>query len=447
MSVLDVQIPPISTNLNDPIVAGQTAKEWYLFWHQSGDRINALNEMITYGGSADRLDPSQVPYGALYVESDRGGVIYQNQDGIWHYIAGTMWATLNPDQRPTDLGPNDAGFDFRSTDTDPRYGGREFIWSGTDWIEVTPNRYGTHADRLALTPANLWQGMIYVETDRSEVIYQVQNGVWHYLAGTMWGTLSPDHRPTDLGANDAGFAFRTTDTSAANAPRTFVWSGSEWIETTTVLYGTHAARPVADEKTPPRTLYIETDRGNVIYQQQANTWVYVAGRMYGTLSPDQRPTGLGASDAGFQFQATDQQRQFYWSGTAWVEAIAGNSAQLVTATGTLNLTTTATQIPGLTLTLPTAGNYLVIGVFYFNLVPADSGATLIGLFPPVGTASVAVFNLNLAGIAGGGTVSQQWLYTASAGATISLQAYRAGGAGGSSVLGGHSSLSAIWISS
>jgi hypothetical protein len=71
--------------------------------------------------------------GALYVEFDRGGVIYQNQNNVWKYLAGTMWGTLSPDQRPTDLGVNDGGFDFRATDQQ-----REFIWSQTAWVEVTP---------------------------------------------------------------------------------------------------------------------------------------------------------------------------------------------------------------------------------------------------------------------------------------------------------------------
>ena len=93
-------------------------------------------------------------------------------------------------------GFNDGGFDFRTTD-DPA---REFIWSQAEWIEATPVRYGTHAARLAVVVA--------------DVIDQLrrQNGTtWQYIAGTMWGTMSPDQRPTDLGTHDAGFDFRSTD--------------------------------------------------------------------------------------------------------------------------------------------------------------------------------------------------------------------------------------------
>ena len=68
-----------------------------------------------------------------------------------------------------------------------------------------------------------------------------------------------------------------------------------------VLYGTHAARPPADEKTPPRTIYVENDRG-AIYQHQAGFWQYLAGTMWGTLSPRSKADRLGHHDAGFDFR-------------------------------------------------------------------------------------------------------------------------------------------------
>jgi hypothetical protein len=182
----------------------------------------------TQGTHASRPDPKQVPDGALYTESDRT-VLYYASGGEWHYLAGEMYGTLNPDQRPTDLGVNDAGFLFRATDNDPQYSGREGAWSGGEWIEITPALWGTHANRLALTVADQINGELYVEADRSGVIYQNQFGVWHFLAGTMWGTLTPDTRPTDLGTDDAGFTFRGTDQQ-----RQFIWSGTAWVETTPV---------------------------------------------------------------------------------------------------------------------------------------------------------------------------------------------------------------------
>lgn len=232
-----VQIPPLRTNLNDPEATDQTAKEWYLYWQKSGQRINTLNGMISYGDHADRLNPSLAPDGALFVDSDYSGIVYQNQGGKWHYTAGTMWGTLNPDQRPVGLGANDAGFTFRAIDTDQNYAAREFVWSGSIWVETTPARYGTHAARLGFT--NPENGELFVEYDRNGVIYQNQFGAWHFLAGIMWGTLSPDQRPTDLGANDAGFTFRGSDQA-----REYIWSGTVWVEIGDIVENQGAALPV-----------------------------------------------------------------------------------------------------------------------------------------------------------------------------------------------------------
>jgi hypothetical protein len=179
----------------------------------------------TYGPHTDRPSPTNAPNGSVYIETDRGS-IYQNWNGVWRFITGTMWASLNPDQRPTDLGVNDGGFDFRTTD-DPA---REFIWSQAEWIEATPVRYGTHAARLAVVVSLAIDQLLWIETDRG-VLYQLQNGTtWQYIAGTMWGTMSPDQRPTDLGTHDAGFDYRSVDLPA----REFIWSQVSWVETTSI---------------------------------------------------------------------------------------------------------------------------------------------------------------------------------------------------------------------
>jgi hypothetical protein len=231
-----IQIPPIRTSLEDPDAAnggnaatgGRTAKEWYYFWQRSGEKLDGL---VTYGKHADRPDPdgvAPIPDGALYLEQDRGSTFYQFQDGNWMYIAGVMWGTLSPDQRPADLtAPNDIGFEFWATDQTPV---RKFLWSGSAWIEQTPALYGTHAERIAMSPAGIALGVLYIETDRSNVIYEMRNpgpgNVWVYVTGTMSGTLSPDQRPGDLGTQGAGFAFRATDTR-----QLFAWDGSAWRET------------------------------------------------------------------------------------------------------------------------------------------------------------------------------------------------------------------------
>ena len=253
-------------------------------------------------------------------------------------------------------------------------------------------RYGTHTDRLNTTDAS--NGALWVETDRGNTIYEAQDDGaggqrWVYVTGTMYGTLSPDQRPTDLRPFDAGFVYRTTDADTAKAPREFIWSGAEWVETTRVLYGTHGGRPVADEKTPARTIYVETDRGNTIYQQQANAWVYAAGTMYGTLSPDQRPAGLGANDAGFKFGATDTKRAYRWTGSAWAETTpqtpwtsdidaAGfrllNTGNVGIGTATVPVSTFNATRSFLTIRGPTAN-----GVLELTSAQADALNNVIGL--------------------------------------------------------------------
>jgi hypothetical protein len=180
---------------------------------------------------------------------------------------------------------------------------------------------GTHGDRPS--PDGMPEGALYYENDRG-VLYAATLGVWQYVAGTMFGTLSPvDARPTDLGTHDAGFDFRTIVAPA----REFLWSQAEWIEVTPVQYGPHSARP------NPATivqgaLYVEGDRGGVIYQVESpagtNLWQYLAGTMWGTLVPDQRPTDLGVHDAGFDFRTTvAPPREFIWNQTAWIETTPG----------------------------------------------------------------------------------------------------------------------------
>jgi hypothetical protein len=222
-------IPPIRQSLEDLNSAKKndldqplTEKSWYLYWQKTGDRVNAntdkLSKLITYGNHADRPPADAMPAGSLYMETDRGNVIYQQIGGNWHYLAGTMFGTLSPDQRPTDLSVYDAGFDFRGTDV-----ARQFLWSQTEWIETTEAQYGNHAARP--NPNTIVQGALYCEIDRSGVLYQNIGTAWKYRAGTMYGTLVPDQRPTDLGTNDGGFEFRGTDQQ-----RHFIWSQTVWIE-------------------------------------------------------------------------------------------------------------------------------------------------------------------------------------------------------------------------
>jgi hypothetical protein len=201
---------------------------------------------------------------------------------------------VTPDQRPTDLGVNDGGFDFRGTDD-----AREFIWSQTQWIEVTEVRYGTHAGRP--NPLDVVNGALYVEFDRGGAIYQNQNNVWKYLAGTMWGTLSPDQRPSDLGVNDAGFDFRATDQQ-----REFIWSQTAWVEVTPVTGALNLTHPNVVTKVGTAGQIVE---GGITDQSAANSdhvHITAAGNVgIGTpsaaapleVNPPARATAFNAGDA------------------------------------------------------------------------------------------------------------------------------------------------------
>ena len=245
-------------------------------------------------------------------------------------------------------------------------------------LQASTTIEGTHANRP--DPSTVPDGSIYVEFDRG-VLYCNENGVWQYIAGTMYALLNPDQRPTDLGPNDAGFEFRSIDSDPNYAPRQFLWSQTEWVETTMVLYGTHAARPPADEQTPPRTIYVESDRG-AIYQHQAAVWQYLAGTMWGTLVPDQRPTDLGTHDAGFDFRGTDQQREFIWSQTAWVETTSISGAANLTHANVVTKVGAVGQIVEGGITDLSAGNSGVVNISASGTLDVNGCAITRGISTP-----------------------------------------------------------------
>ena len=89
------------------------------------------------------------------------------------------------------------------------------------------------------------------------------------------------------------------------------------VAVTWLYAGTHAARPAATGLVPG-TLYYETDR-TVLYYGDGSVWHYVAGSTLGTLSPDTRPVGLGASDFGYLFLAGDVLVYYFWNGASWAK--------------------------------------------------------------------------------------------------------------------------------
>lgn len=66
--------------------------------------------------------------------------------------------------------------------------------------------------------------------------------------------------------------------------------------------------------------FLASDQNNVLWYSTGTVWVYVAGQMRGTLSPNEKPTGLGTDDVGYLFLSTDFDRAYRWDGSAWADA-------------------------------------------------------------------------------------------------------------------------------
>lgn len=154
-----ISTPPIRTPLvaEDPTggSAGRTptrrtpaptTKDWWLYWdsvtrgtNQNTAEIRAIEDLIAasvrIGTHAERLAAEPDPIGALWMETDRGNVIYQAQlvagTPAWVYVTGAMYGTIIAvDQRPSGLGVNDTGLLFLSSDS------TSVIWDGTAWKAI-----------------------------------------------------------------------------------------------------------------------------------------------------------------------------------------------------------------------------------------------------------------------------------------------------------------------
>lgn len=220
-----------------------------------------------------------------------------------------------------------------------------------------------------------------------------------------------------------------------------------------VSYGAHGTRPdpagILDG-----AIYVETDRSGVIYQNQGGTWHFLAGTMWDTFSPDQRPTDLGANDAGFTYRTTDlPARSFVWSGTAWVETTAAsNSVQLAVGAGNVTLTTSNQNVPGASLTITRPGTYLVKGIAWLNVNGTGDAATPLGCQILASGAAISTYGLFQNITAGAGsssaTVPCECLYTHSGGSVIlTLSVVKFGGTGASFCGGAQSTISALWVNS
>ena len=88
-------------------------------------------------------------------------------------------------------------------------------------------QYGSHFARVQVQPQAILNGAIWYETDRASVVYQVrlsQNQTtqfWFYAGGIMWDVAA--NQPSDLGTNDTGFLFLSSD-----AHHLYHWNGTSW---------------------------------------------------------------------------------------------------------------------------------------------------------------------------------------------------------------------------
>jgi hypothetical protein len=126
-----------------------------------------------------------------------------------------------------------AMFDGGSTDEGTalvkKLGNLDSVWVGFFGRILASVGQGTHAERLAASPAGAGP---YFESDRN-AIYQprIVNGVpvWVFVVGQMTGLMA--NRPRDLGPNDAGFLFTSSD------GLDYRWNGTAWGPLDTVKGG------------------------------------------------------------------------------------------------------------------------------------------------------------------------------------------------------------------
>ena len=90
------QLPILPQWKDAPLLGdGTFTRLWYLFF-QSQASFNALIQgIVSRGTHAERIatDPATIPDGAIFVESDRNGTVYQ-WDGLnWNYVSGAYSVT------------------------------------------------------------------------------------------------------------------------------------------------------------------------------------------------------------------------------------------------------------------------------------------------------------------------------------------------------------------
>ena len=264
-------------------------------------------------------------------------------------------------------------------------------------------QFGTDAERLAFNPVNLLPGSLWIDTP----------GAIYYWTGTAW--LNVGGNLEDTHAN-----------RIANYPAANYAVGTLFFETNPT----------------------QTDRQSLYAVQLNNSgaheWAYVSGWCEKTFA--NRPSDLGASDAGFEFYSTDYTVTERWNGTNWiyVSGIAqGAFGLLTTLSGLLSASEAGwlladstyghTWIWDGTWTFAQGeqSQYIVMapaapqgGVWY----PCDGGSyTCTNANATTTSITTPALNSNVAAIMGGGMSNT--LNPATAATAATTQGITAGGAG------------------
>lgn len=173
---------------------------------------------------------------------------------------------------------------------------------------------GTHAERVLTATVPLQEGTLFLETDRT-ALYRLTANLWLMVGSfSVFDFLA--NRPTDLTTNDTGFLYLAADQGVL-----YRWTGLVWVYMAGILRDVRSARPLPGN-CDSGMIFEATDQGCQAWIKDygSNDWSLLAGwgePMAGTLSPSVSPA---AADVGFLYRATDFDRVYRWTGSAWEDA-------------------------------------------------------------------------------------------------------------------------------
>lgn len=213
---------------------------------------------------------------------------------------------------------------------------------------------GTHDERITTATVRLLEGTLFYETDRT-ALYRMTGNVW-LMAGSFSVFDFLANRPTDLTANDTGFLYMAADQGVL-----YRWTGLVWVYMAGILRDVRSARPLPGN-CDTGMIFEATDQGCQAWIKDygSNAWTLLAGwgePMAGTLAPSVSPA---AGDVGFLYRATDFDRVYRWTGSAWEDAPGQpRRGMMVFATGSLGTGWHACDGASVTISTATGGTATV----------------------------------------------------------------------------------------